>query len=58
MFSLMETRAWQRIDPSLEYNPDNLFHNNRNFTFSTVYEHMLRQLSTTVGLTAKSKCCE
>lgn len=43
--------AWQRIDPSLEYNPDNLFHNNRNFTFSTVYEHMLRQLSTTIGLT-------
>ena len=42
--------SWQRIDPALEYNPDNLFHNNTNFTFSTMYEHMLRQLSTTIGL--------
>jgi hypothetical protein len=46
--------AWQRIDPSLEYNPDNLFHYNTNFTFSTMYEHMARQLSTTIGLTGNS----
>ena len=43
--------SWQRIDPSLEYNPDNLNHNNREMTYSTVYEHMLRIVETTTGLT-------
>ncbi len=43
--------SWQRIDPSLEYNPDNLNHNNRNFTYSTVFEHLKRQLETAIGLT-------
>ena len=43
--------SWQRIDPSLEYNPDNLNHNDREMTFSTVYEHMLRIVETTTGIT-------
>ena len=42
--------SWQRIDPSLEYNPDNLNHNNVEMTYSTVYEHMLRIVETTIGL--------
>lgn len=43
--------AWQRIDPALEYNPDNETHNDRNFTYSTVFEHFKRQIETSIGLT-------
>lgn len=42
--------TWQRIDPSIEFNPDNLDHNNVEMSFSTVYEHLLRIVETTEGI--------
>ena len=46
--------VWQRIDPSLEYNIDNEYHNLKEMTYSTVYEHMIRLIETTQGLTGEA----
>lgn len=46
--------VWQRVDPSLEYNIDNEYHNLKEMTYSTVYEHMIRLIETTQGLTGEA----
>ena len=45
--------VWQRIDPAIEYNTDNEYHNLKEMTYSTVYEHMIRLIETTSGLTGE-----
>lgn len=44
---------WQRINPALEYNIDNEIHNQKEMTYSHVYEHMARLIETTDGLTGQ-----
>ena len=46
--------VWQRIDPAVEYNIDNEYHSLREMTYSTVYEHMIRLIETTAGLTGEA----
>ena len=46
--------VWQRIDPAIEYNTDNEYHNLKEMTYSTVYEHMIRLIETTDGLTGEA----
>ena len=46
--------VWQRVDPAIEYNTDNEYHNLKEMTYSTVYEHMIRLIETTEGLTGEA----
>ena len=45
---------WQRINPIIEFNPDNERHNLKEFTYSAFYEHFLRQIETTEGLVGEA----
>ena len=45
-----EKGSFQRINPSVEYNPDSLSYVNVELTFSTVFEHFVRIIETTDGL--------
>ena len=47
-------RIWQRIDPIIEFNVDNETHNFVEFTYSVFYEHFIRQIETTTGLTGEA----
>lgn len=40
----------QRLNPSVEYNVDNLSHVNVDFSYSAIFEHLIRIIETTVGL--------
>lgn len=42
--------TFQRLNPSVEYNPDGLSHVNVEFSYSTIFEHLIRIIETTVGL--------
>ena len=45
--------VWQRVNPAIEYNIDNEYHNLKELTYSTIYEHMVRMIETTDGLTGE-----
>ena len=45
--------VWQRIDPAIEYNVDNETHSLKEMSYSMVYEHMVRLIETTDGLTGE-----
>ncbi|MDC1446344.1 hypothetical protein N8344_00065 [bacterium] len=45
--------VWQRINPAVEYNVDNESFNNRELSYSVVYEHLVRMIETTDGLTGE-----
>jgi hypothetical protein len=45
--------VWQRINPAVEYNVDNESFNNRELSYSVVYEHLVRIIETTDGLTGE-----
>jgi hypothetical protein len=47
-------RIWQRINPNLEFNIDNESHEGVEFTYSTLYEHLIRQIETTDGLVGEA----
>ena len=40
----------QLINPSVEYNPDNISHINKEFSYSTIFDHLIRIIETTTGL--------
>ena len=46
----MSENAFQKIHPSIEYNPDNDDYMNKEFKYSIFYEHMHRLIETTPGL--------
>lgn len=45
--------SFQRINPSLEYNPENETYVNVELTFSNVFEHFVRIIETTYGITGE-----
>ena len=42
--------TFQRVNPSVEYNADSLSHVDVEFPYSTIFEHLIRIIETTVGL--------
>lgn len=42
--------TFQRVNPSVEYNPDGVSHVNVEFSYSTIFEHLIRIIETAVGL--------
>jgi len=42
--------SYQLVNPSVEYNPDNLSHVNVEFAYSTIFDHLIRIIETTAGL--------
>ena len=42
--------TFQLINPSVEYNPDNINHVQVEFTYSTIFEHLIRIIETTPNL--------
>lgn len=40
----------QRVSPSIEYNPENLSHYNVEFSYSSIFEHLIRIIETTPDL--------
>ena len=45
--------VWQRINPAIEYNVDNEYYDNKELSYTVVYEHLVRLIETTDTLTGE-----